>query len=290
MAADGRQRAAPVRALPRLDLLRELSDQSVLDVVFAEQAVTRAEIARRTGISKPTVNEAVRRLERVGLLRAAGSQTGRPGRVATFYEVAADVGFVLAVDLGPSAIRVTVGDLLGNALVDSSYPPPREPSGVADQLRRAVDTAVEAGRAGHGPLRAVAVSVANPVDPATGTVVALPDTPYPEGLIQPAEALADSLANPADVPLLVENDVNLAALAEGAHGAGRDVDSFAYLYVGAGLGMGLVLGGSLVRGSRGLAGEIGYLSLGFAGPEKQRRHGLARAVAAHGFGPRRDGG
>jgi predicted NBD/HSP70 family sugar kinase len=274
----------PVRALPRLDLLRELTDQSVLDVVFTTGAVTRAEIARQTGISKPTINEAVRRLERVGLLRPAGSQTGRPGRVATFYEVASDAGFVVAVDLNPSAIGVTAGDLFGATFAEWSYPPPRQPAGVADQLRAAVATAVERGRAGSGPLLAVAVSVANPVDP-SGAVIALADTPYPEGLIQPAEVLAGQF----DVPLLVENDVNLAAIAERFEGAGRDIPSFAYLHVGAGLGLGLIINGTLVRGSRGAAGEIGYLSLGFGSPDEHDRHGLARAVAAHGFAPRRRG-
>lgn len=71
---------AEARALPRPDVLRELTDESVLGVVFVHGAVTRAEIARQTGISKATINAAVRRLERAALLVAGGSEEGRPGR------------------------------------------------------------------------------------------------------------------------------------------------------------------------------------------------------------------
>jgi predicted NBD/HSP70 family sugar kinase len=273
--------SVPGRALPRLDLLRELSDQSVLDVVFAAAPVTRAEIARRTGISKPTVNEAVRRLERVGLLRPAGTETGRPGRVATYYEVAADAGFVVGVDLNPTAVRICATDLFRREFHTETMPPlrARSPRDVAQQLRTGVRAALEAGRRDHGELLALGVSVANPVDPATGAVIALPDTPYPEGLIQPAEVLADLVS----APLLVDNDVNLAAIAEMEYGVGREVASFAYLFVGAGIGAGLVVDGTLLRGARGLAGEIGYLSMGFGSPEEHSRHGLARAVAAQDF-------
>ena len=123
--------------------------------------------------------------------------------------------------------------------------------------------------------------MAKPVDPVSKRVIDLLDTPYPEGQIQPGEVLAGLLG---DVPLLVDNDVNLAAIAERRHGAAREVSSFAYVYLGAGMGLGLVIDDKLIRGARGVAGEIGYLSVAStkAGPG---RHTFARAVAAGGFGP-----
>ena len=88
-----------------------------------------------------------------------------------------------------------------------------------------------------------------------------------------------------DAPLLVENDVNLAALGEQHTGVTRDVPNFAYIYLGAGIGGAIVVDLRLVRGSRGLAGEVGYLpSRADASAE---RHGLARAIASFGLGPRR---
>jgi predicted NBD/HSP70 family sugar kinase len=261
---------------------RDRTEQGILDVVFAEGGpVTRVDIAARTGLSKPTVNAAVRRLERAGLLAAAGLQTGRQGRIATFFEIAATAGAVVAVELNPSVIRVAVSDLLGREVTRQEFAPPRSPDDVAHRLHQVVVEAGDRTQRGNTPLRAVAISVAKPVDPRTLAVIELPDTPYPEGLIQPAEILASRIA----APLLVDNDVNLAALGERYSGVAADVANFAFLYVGAGLGMSLVVDGELVRGSRGLAGEIGYLPS--RADATGERHGLARAVSGLGLGPRR---
>ncbi|MCQ4080851.1 ROK family transcriptional regulator [Streptomyces sp. RB6PN25] len=278
-----------LQALPSMTLLRELTDQIVLDTVFEQAPITRAEIAQQTGISKTTVSEAVRRLEGAGLLLPAGEQRGRQGRVGTYYKVASTAGFVVAVDLNPTQIRLCAADLFGQPFLESAHPPvqPREPARVAEQLRELVSKAIAEGNPGRGRPLAVAVSVANPVDPATSRVIPLADTPYPEGLIQPQEAL-DGLI---DAPILVENDVNLAAIAERWHGAARTADSFAYVYIGAGMGMGLLIGDQLIRGARGVAGEIGYLSVSSQPPGPLHgRHGFARAIAAAGFHPSREPG
>ncbi|WP_030257457.1 ROK family transcriptional regulator [Streptomyces violens] len=262
-------------ALPSMTLLRELTDQIVLDTVFEQAPITRAEVAQVTGISKTTVSEAVRRLEGAGLLLPAGAQTGRQGRVGTYYRVAAGAGFVLAASLDSTEVRLTAADLFGKPFHEASAPPAGsgKPADAAGQLRAMVRDAIAGSRGARGPLLAVGLSVANPVDPGTSAVIPLPETPHPAGLFQPREALAGV----TDAPLLVENDVNLAALAERWHGATGEAGSCAYVHIGAGMGMGLVIGDELVRGARGLAGEIGYLggSHGRAGG----RHGFARAVA-----------
>lgn len=97
--------------------------------------------------------------------------------------------------------------------------PPRSPEDVARQLEQVVLEASDHARSDRTPLRAVAISVAEPVDPRTLSVIELPDTPYQEGLIQPAQILAERIA----APLLVDNDVNLAALGEQRSGVGKDV-------------------------------------------------------------------
>lgn len=253
--------------------VRDRTEQGVLDLFFAEAGpLTRVEIAYRCGLSKPTVNAAVRRLESEGVLAPAGTQSGRQGRVATFYEIASSAGSVVAVELNPGVIRVAAGDLVGRQVLEHTVAPPERPSDVADELRRIV---LEA-RVSTPSLLAVAVAVANPVDQRTRSVVELADTPYPEGLIQPVKILAPMVGD----ALVVDNDVNLAALAEMRSGAAQGIADFVYLYVGAGLGMGLVVGGEVVRGSRGLAGEIGYFP---SRASAVARHGLARAVAGYGL-------
>jgi len=276
-------------------LLRDMTDRAVLDRVFADGRATRAELASQTGISKPTISESVRRLEAAGLLRATGSdQTGRRGRIATVYQLAPEAGYVLAVQVNQHGVHALAATLTGTTLDQRQHRAarPGDPDALADALRDTV-RAVAAASVGHGSPRAVAVSVANPVDPITREVIALPESPFPEGRIPVAEivsrALVDGrLADGAalrQVPLLVDNDVNFSALAERRAGAASGVESFVYVYLGAGLGMSLYLGEQLVRGAHGLAGEIGYLD---AAPRVGRVAGpptrLAVALAARGFG------
>ncbi|WP_326946849.1 ROK family transcriptional regulator [Amycolatopsis sp. NBC_01307] len=253
----------PDRPLPRLAMLRAMTDRAVLDHVFVHNRTTRAELAATTGISKPTISESVRRLETAGALRATGTdETGRRGRIATFYELAADAGRVVAAEVNQQGIRTVTTDLTGTVLATGHHAPDGRP------MTTAVRAALAAASAsGPGPVRATAVSVANPVDPVTHEVVALPGSPFPEGTIRAGEIGRD---------VLLDNDVNFSALAERREGAARDAKSFAYVYVGAGLGVSLYVGDQLVRGAHGLAGEIGYLdSSGTT---------LAEALAGQGFG------
>ncbi|WP_170156073.1 ROK family transcriptional regulator [Umezawaea tangerina] len=234
-------------------VLREATDRKLFDEVVGRERVTRAELATATGFSKPTVSESVRRLTEGGLLAATGPQeTGRRGRVGTFYELGTAAGWVLAVEVDQSGVQAWSADLAGRVLHRHDRPPggAGDTGALAEALRATVSAALRKPPA--GPLRAVAVSMANPVHPDTREVIALPRSPFPEGLLSPGDILADLVT----APVLVDNDVNLAALAEQRFG---DATSFAYLYVGAGLGLGLYLGGTLVRGAHGLAGEVGYL-------------------------------
>ncbi|PRY22881.1 ROK family transcriptional regulator [Pseudosporangium ferrugineum] len=241
------------RALPQT-VLREATDRRLLDETIRQGRTTRAELADVTGYSRPTVSEAVRRLVGSGLLDATGlKETGRRGRVGTFYSLGARAGWVLGLELDQSGVHARSADLAGRTLGDLRRPP--TPPGDRDALVAGVRAAVGAVTGGEGPLRAVAVSIANPVDPLTHQTVPLAGTPFPEGLLSPGEMIGDLL--PA--PILVDNDVNLAALAEHRTGRAAGAPSFAYVYVGAGLGVGLYLGDQLIRGAHGLAGEIGYL-------------------------------
>lgn len=263
------------RALPQ-SVLREVTDRKLFDEVIARKRVTRAELATATGISKPTVSEAVRRLTEGGLLAATGLQeTGRRGRVGTFYELGTAAGWVLAVEVDQSGVQAWSADLGGRQLHHREQPPSAagDTHALVGALRAVVTEAIDAAGPDRGPLRAVAISMANPVHPVTHEVIPLPDSPFPEGLLNPGEALAGLV----HAPVLVDNDVNLAALAEQRAGAAVDAASFAYVYVGAGLGLGLYIGDRLIRGAHGLAGEIGYLP--GAGPGT-----LAAELTARGFG------
>jgi predicted NBD/HSP70 family sugar kinase len=242
--ADGAGRVLPQSAL------RAATDRTLFEQVIAHGRVTRAELAAATGISKPTVSESVRRLTEGGLLAASGPrETGRRGRVGTYYELHPDAGWVLGVAVDQSGIRAWRTDLAGRRRAEHTVPPgpPGDPAALAAALRSLADAL------GHNGLRAVGVSTALPVHPESHTAIRLPGSPFPEGHLDVADALG------LPVPVLVDNDVNLAALAEQRDGAAAGRHSFGYVYAGGGLGLGLCVGDRLIRGAHGLAGEIGYL-------------------------------
>jgi predicted NBD/HSP70 family sugar kinase len=270
----------PTRALPRPGLLREITDRSVLDEVLRRGRVTRAEVAADTGISKPTVSAAIERLQAAGLLSPTGTRTGRRGRVATYYELATTAGWVLALDVDHDGVHTRSADLAGTVFDDHDHPPvqPGDVAAMVKRIRSAVQRSTRIG-APHGAVRAVALSVANAVHPVTGQILALPNTPFPEGLLNPAEIFVDLVP----VPVLVDNDINCAALAEHRSGAAAGVADFAYVFIGAGIGMGLYVDGRLVRGAHGLAGEIGYLATA-TGPDQYAT--LVTALTRQGFGRR----
>ena len=257
-------------------LVRASTDRAVLAEVLARDVVTRAEVAAVTSLSKPTVSASFVRLEDAGLVAAVGARTGLRGRVATDYALAPHAGWVLALDVDQEGVRAWSADLRG-AVIETSEEPPvpqGDTSAMVTLLRAVVRRAVRSGTPTHGPVRALALSVANAVSPVTGEVLALPETPFAEGIVSPARVFSRVV----DAPVLVDNHVNLAVLAERAEGAAAGLDDVAYVFVGAGIGAGLVVGGRLVRGARGLAGEVAYLAAGSA-----RGGTLVSALGAHGL-------
>lgn len=262
--------------LPRAAVLREITDGAVLDQVFLSGRVTRAELAEASGLSKPTVSESVRRLMEAGVLAETGSRTGVRGRVATFYEIDPQAGWVLALELHQGGIHSEAVDLQGRTLSVGHTPPAEGRTQFAAQLRRHVTEQLELDH-DRGELRVLSVSVANPVDLMSGRVVELPASPFPEGA-DPQAVLAELVS----AEVLIDNDVVLAARAERGTGAATDVTSFGYLYVGGGLGFALQTGDHVLRGARGLAGEIGLLPVDADGTT------LTRRLIDQGFG-RADG-
>src|SRR5215475_185945 len=226
----GGQRGGELSAA-RPQLIRALNGRLLLGHIRDLGPCSRAELARISGLSKPTVSVALADAERAGLVRTAGQRTGRPGRSALLYEVRPEAGFILGLDGGirarssarsrASSVRGRVGELMG----------------LADEL------CAEAGLTRDNITQTVIGSpgVYDPRRNAMALTGGLPGWDRPAVLERLREAFGPSLA--------VENDVDAAALAERAHGHGREVESFAFISVGTGIGMGLVLGGQLVRGA-----------------------------------------
>ena len=207
--------------------------------------ITRAELSALTGISKPTISDAVRRLAARGVLVESGLQTGRRGRIATYYELAATSGWVLAIELDQDGLNTSSSSLAGEVFAESYRPVPPDATQLIDALRTAVNRDRRAAQ-NRGRLRVLSVSVSNSVDPSRNDIISLPNSHFPEGLINIRRVLDDL----GDTLILLENDVNLAAHAERRVGVAREASSFGYLYLGSGLGFAFHLGDQLIRGAR----------------------------------------
>lgn len=250
--------AARAGADSRLSLLRELSEQAVLEAIFRQGPITRPEIASSTNLSKPTVSAAVSRLEQGGLVRAAGRRAGQRGRKPLAYVVSSRAGFVVGADIGGNNLRVAAADLFGEPICDLKQPTAKDGSrALGAQILEMVSEVMDRASAVHGRPLALGVSAPGIVDQASGRVTSLAYNVAPEGGFDPLEVIRDRF----DLPVLVDNNVNLAAVGEKWFGLARGVSTMVFIAIGAGIGMGIIIGDELVRGAHGGAGEIGYLPL-----------------------------
>lgn len=267
----------------RQQLIRVLNEQLLLDHIRRAGEVSRPDLARMSRLSKPTVSLALANLERAGLIRTSGVRTGAPGRAAILYQVRPEAGFVLALDVGSQYLRGAVSDLAGTPRARSSLrvrAASGGPERVAELRRLATSLCAEAG---IGPAQITQTVLGSPgvYDPrkdALGLTGGLPGWEKPSVLSELRAAFGPAL--------MLENDVDAAALAERAHGHGRDVQSFAFVSVGTGIGMGLVLNGNLHRGAHGAAGEIAFLPFEGAASDAtdaRRRGSLEAAASAAGI-------
>jgi predicted NBD/HSP70 family sugar kinase len=240
--------------LPSLDMLRQLTDRHVVEQLLTASPLTRAEIAARSGISKPTISDSVRRLLEAGVIAESGRQIGKRGPAGTNLVLPTDLALALAVSVGPHGIVVRTLDLQGNE-VRRTERPVRAPVAAAQLGPFLVESIQAAVAQATGPVRGCAISVAAPVDFATGRLILLPHAPFLVDELSPRELLADLPLG----PVTVDNDVNWAALAELHDGRARDLSDFVLCYLGAGIGGAAVVAGELVHGRRGLAGELAHV-------------------------------
>jgi predicted NBD/HSP70 family sugar kinase len=266
----------------RLSLLREFGEQAVLETIFRKGPVTRPEIAAATNLSKPTVSAAVSRLEQEGLVRAAGTRAGQRGRKPVAYAVSSRAGLVVGGDIGGSNVRVAAADLFGEPICDLKRPTAKDGGrAVGVQFLEMVSEVIDRASAVHGRPLALGISSPGVVDQTSGRVTSLAYNVAPEGGFDPVEVIRDRF----DLPVLVENNVNLAAVGEKWFGLARGVSTMVFIAIGAGIGMGIIIDDELVRGAHGAAGEIGYLPL--AGDPFDPRHrlhgGLEDEIGAAGI-------
>jgi predicted NBD/HSP70 family sugar kinase len=260
-------------------LLRAINERTVLECIRQVGPASRAQIARASGVSKPTVSQALSVLEKARLVREAGRSSGGKGPTAILYELNPSAGHVVGIDVGRERVRAAVADLAGTvaARIDEPTRLSSAKALIAQLGRVARDVAKDGG------LRWRDVTVACIGSPG----VFADDRDHPtlaHNLPGWSRAgLLDAVRSELGTHVLFENDVNLGALGERRLGFGRGVDQFVYLHVGTGVGMGIVIDGKVYRGASGAAGEVGYLPLATSDPHdpaNRRTGALESAIGA----------
>jgi predicted NBD/HSP70 family sugar kinase len=250
-----------------LESLRERNRHRVLSALRVAGITSRAELARRTGLSRTTVSSLVGDLVRDGLVAervdhsaAPGAQGGRPPILVSIDRQA---GAAVGIDIGRSHVTVAVADLGHTVLAELRRELPNDHR--ADQGLNAaselVDTALAEAGVDRSCVLGAGMGLPGPVHADTGTVGSPSILPGWVG-VAAARAMSDRLS----LPVSVDNDANLGALAEHVWGAGEGVPDMIYLKLATGIGAGLVLGGRLYAGAGGTAGELGHTIVDEHGP------------------------
>jgi predicted NBD/HSP70 family sugar kinase len=246
-------------------LLRELNDRAALDLLLGGEMLTRSQISEYTGVSKVTVSQMLTRLEERGLVAIAGEQAGGRGPNAALYSVVPSSAYVAGLYVESDLVSAAVADVTGRRVAEVSG----NPNGGDDPVELVRGTIERAcATAGIEVTRLSALVIGSPgvVDPRTG------DPRLAVNLPAWHEGALDALKDAWHKPVVIENDVNLAAMAERADGAAAGADDFVLVWLGVGLGLATILGGRLHRGTAGAAGEIGYLPVHGAPLHTDLRH------------------
>ncbi|ELP66601.1 ROK family transcriptional regulator [Streptomyces turgidiscabies] len=252
---------------------RAINDRLALRLLQQEGPLAAWQLKQLTGLSRPTVADLVERLTVAGLIAVVGeSGEQRRGPNAKVYGIVADLAHLAALDVRTEGVSVVVTDLVGGVLAEASVPI-GDDTGTGPAVEQAVAlverAAKEAGAVGVPPregvrawgrLHTVGIGAPGLIDPATGE---LRDTGgLPVWHRRLVTALQERLP---ETRVIVENETNLAALAEQRDGAARDRDTFVLLWLGHGTGAAVVLDGTLRRGASGGTGEIGFLPVAGTG-------------------------
>ncbi len=256
---------------------RTMTLSAVVQAITTYGPVSRASVAKMTGFSKQTVSEIVSTLEADGWVQIVGRAEGNIGRRAVMYEIVPDAALVASVDLGGTKTRVALYNLSG-AVVSEIKELTIQVGGeaVVDQIALMITQAAKNKQISTEKIRVAVVGVPGVPEIATGHILMAPNI---SGIdqIDFQTLLEDRLG----IEVLVENDVNLAALGEHWMTHQGERDNLVFVSVGTGIGAGLVVDGNLVRGATGGAGEVGFLPFGADPfePESQQVGALERVTA-----------
>ena len=262
-------------------IARQFSVRAVIDAFLEHGAITRTQLAEQTGLSKQTMSDVVRDLEAAGWLRVGGQATGSVGRRAVIYEFEETACYVLGVDLGGLTLRAAIGTLNGTIVAEATEVTDRRGGNfIVQQVGNLVDRLLAQSGIDSSRIDGGVVAVSGVLQPSTGAVMVAGNIPG-IGEFDFVGAMEGRLG----MRISVENAVDMATKGELWRGGAKGKDKFVFIGHGAGIGLGAVVDGRLLKGRKGAIGEICFLPFGSDAydPRELAAGRLESAVGAAGM-------
>lgn len=247
-----------------LPKMGDFNQSVILDSIRrSAEGLSRVELAASAGLAAQTVSNICRRLLDSGLIVEAGKETSGPGKPRTILRLNPRGMYAIGVHIDPTLTSYALLDAVGTVLISVDEPTDLavEPAVAVRAMGARIRTIITESGVVKSRIAGVGVATPGPVDTASGTVVAPPHMPGWTRV-----PLQEILQETTGLPVVVEKDVTASAVAELWVGAATTDANFIFVYMGTGIGAGLVLNDEVVRGSSGNVGEIGHIITDPDGP------------------------
>lgn len=243
----------------RLNTIRDINRQIVLNYIREREPISRAEIARETDLQRSTISAIVEALSTEGLVEEVGEGESTGGRRPTLLRLRTKEAIAIGVSITPSRTTLATSDLAGRIVEQKEFLTNPDPDYTLNEVIALVR---EFSVKNNGSIEGVGVSLPGLVDPSTGTAVYVPYFKWRD------IPIARMISNASGLPVVIDNDANAVALAELWFGRPEvsDARDFILVLVAEGVGTGIIFDGQVYRGQRGAAGEFGHMVIGTHAP------------------------
>jgi len=239
----------------------ELS-KTVLRLIWKEHQISRADISKRLGLSRSTVTEIVKKTLKTNLVSETGKGPSIGGRQPIILKFQDQARGILGIDIGATHVSVVLMDLRGHVLSwkEERFQVRNDPEGTRKLILELCDASLASWKNGSKKILSIGVAVPSPVDPAHPEWLSEVVIPAWQGRNE-----LEPLHKKYGVPLYIDNDANLGALAEYWWGSGKNAKNLIFIKISHGIGAGIILDGEIYRGTKGTAGELGHLPIDING-------------------------
>ncbi len=264
--------------------LRQANARGLLHLLRKNNPCSKADLVRLSGLSAPTVSSGISHLEGLGLVESMGEGESSGGRPPGMLRFNAHYGYVVAADIGGTRLRMMLADLNGDVVTQWTtvlLKAQKTPAGVCASIRQGIGSMCERSGVARAKLLHITAGAPGITNVETGVVISAPNLRAWQNV-----PLRELLFRETNLPAIVENDTNLAAVGEYRRGAATGVENFVFIAIGTGVGAGVFLHGQLHHGAQWCAGEVGYFGVsGQARRPMQVRHigQLERVIGGGGI-------